>query len=130
MGYQVDQNLYDQALAQLRQKFGQDAAKVFANSWRYATEANDKRAPVRKTRAEVEARYTIPSGLSAEVASSMAKFRETQIETGVKNADDIFEIMMKNHRAGLLQFFTMDGDISQALAEQIVDQCILGKVEA
>jgi hypothetical protein len=39
----------------------------------------------------------------------------------------INKMMVENHRLGLIKLFTIDGKISQATAEEIVDTDILGK---
>lgn len=133
--YVIDEDLYAKALEELKAKWRQKSPKLgepllqnsakhtFATAWRYATQHHEQRKPkpTSPELPEVRNNPQVSAEGNARMRESMERFRTTI----TKNHSSAFEMMKANHRTALIHFFTMDNGLSQATAEEIVDNHIL-----
>ena len=111
----------------------QDSARrVFSHSWHLATKHHDQHAPQpAKVVAESPALQRMadmpemPERMRERLREQAANSQKRMQESN----DKMHQMVVDNHRAGLIQLFTMSDGVSQATAEQIVDNHILAKKE-
>ena len=68
---------------------------------------------------------TVTSNFSDEAQRRMREFREKRQREQVDFRDRMVQMLLDSHRSGLIKLLTLDGGISRATAEEIVDKHIL-----
>ena len=135
--YTINPTLYAQALEELavqwRRKMPdtpeprvqEGVRNAFTRSWQLATDHHEEVLARQSVVADTSVMSRLDVALrqfgNASLQEKLGRLRQTISQGAEKSA----AIIAANHRAGLIQLFTMNDGVSQTTAEQIVDKHIL-----
>jgi len=124
--YELPDELYAQVIEQLRPKFGTTAETVFDGMMNHAITTYERylESPP-PTRSSPMLDFKIPDGASDRIRARMEERQREMMQNYARLEQESNQRARRQMRAHVLEFFVMDNDVPQSLAEQIVDNHII-----